>query len=85
MIVDERQHGADGDQDRREHRQADADEAVVGSERSRRESAADEPTQDHEDHHRDADRPERAERLAQEDLDLEPGQFPESAQHRSLA
>ena len=29
------------------------------------------------------DRPERAERLAQEDLDLEPGQFPESTQHGS--
>ena len=28
------------------------------------------------------DRPDRAERLAQEDLDLQPGQFPQSAQHR---
>ena len=34
----------------------------------------------HEDHHRNADRAEHAQRLAHEDLDLEPGQL-ESAQH----
>ena len=76
----ERQHGAERDQDRDEDRQDDVDEAPTPrAETSRRAGRA-------------AARARRtpapgsrscrcAERLAHEDLDLEPGQFPQSTQH----
>jgi len=74
----ERQHRADGDQDRREDRQIDADHAAVGERGPSTPHAACEPSERHEDHDGDEDRPQRAQRLAQEDLGLEPGQLPES-------
>jgi hypothetical protein len=42
---------------------------------------ADDPTRYDEDQNGDADGAERAQRLAKEDLDLDPGQFPKSTQH----
>jgi hypothetical protein len=46
---------------------------------------ADYPTRYDEHQNGDADGAERAQRLAKEDLDLDPGQFPESAQYHDQA
>ena len=50
----------------------------------RRAPAPDRPADEQEHQHRNHDRPDRPERLAQEDLDLDPGQLPESVQHGIL-
>ena len=66
----QREHGADADEHRREHREADADEGRGG-----RDAAAPQPPEDDEQDDGDADRADGAQWLAQEDLDLEPGEF----------
>ena len=62
----------DGEPDRDEPSQR-----RIGLRATRAEHAAD----DHEREHRHADGPDHAERLADEDLDFEPGQRPKAAQH----
>src|SRR6186713_3083342 len=75
---DQRQHRACRDQERRQDRQIDGH----GLRRiwwNLPRSPAEQPAEDDKDQHRDADRSKYAQRLADENLDLEPGQFEESA------
>jgi hypothetical protein len=76
---DQRQHRAERDQNRGEHGEDDADE--LAALRVDRAPAPDRPAQQHEDHDGNADSADEPERLADEDLDLEPGEFPQPAQH----
>src|SRR5579864_491839 len=78
---DERQHGARRDEQGSKDREVDRDRARnVG--RDLLSLRAEDPAEHDEDQDGDPDRSEDAERLPDEDLDLEPGQFPESSQHR---
>src|ERR1019366_4741553 len=81
---DQRKHGADGDEKRRENRELHADEAT-GGERGRRESPVSRSADQQEKQNRDPDRAECSKRLAQEYLDFDPGQFPESTEHHGWA
>lgn len=74
------QDGARGDQQGREDRQIDRDEALcVG--RGPSHSWPEHTARHHEDQHRKTHRTDQAQRFTHEDLDFEPGQSPESAQH----
>src|SRR5262245_11817717 len=67
--------------------QQDAQDREIDRHRARRirrrssQARAEQPAQPDIHQDRQADRSDNAERLAQEDLDFEPGQFPKSAQH----
>ena len=66
----------------REDREADAHErAPAGARRQARQAAAGDASEHDEREHGQRNGPERAQRLAQEDLDLEPGQLEQAAQH----
>ena len=73
----QRHHRADG------HHHGGQDGQVACQQRRQRRAwrAAADPPQEHEQQDREADRADHAERFAQEDLRLEPGEFPEAAQH----
>ena len=77
---DERQHRAQRDHHRCEHGDIDADQRG-GARRGCDEPPSKQTAEHDEDQHRDGDGPDRAERLAHEDLDLQPGQFQEATQH----
>src|SRR4029077_6112860 len=77
---DQRQYSAKRDEHRYEDRQTDAQEPG-GRERARGEPASRKSTYEHKNQNRKQDRSECPERLTQEDLDLQPGQFPKSTQH----
>ena len=77
---DERQHDAGDGEQAGEDRQVGRDEARHAW--RVRQSRSPDAAHDHEGDDRDGDAADRAERLAQEDLDLEPGEAPQAAQHQ---
>src|SRR5208337_1825124 len=79
---DQRKYRVDGNQNRHENRYTRAGKTAYDW-RGRSEPVVGEPAQDHEEQHGNHDGAESTHRLAHEDLDLDPRQFPKPAQHRS--
>jgi len=77
---DERQHGAGEGEQAGEDRQVGGDETRDAW--GVRQSWSPDAAHDHEGDDRDGDTADGAERFAQEDLDLEPGKAPQTAQHQ---
>ena len=74
---DERQHSIERDQHDHQHGHVRADEVARAS--ARRHAPAHQAAERDEQHDGHDDRAQQSQRLARKDLDLEPGQIPESA------